>query len=81
MAFFGQRKPKQFNFKPVYLKEDEKIGFSEKMHKQWNRISYSELLKDGKKKTIRSLIVILAVAYLSIKIYEYLIQRLNLQAL
>ncbi|MFT6716050.1 MAG: hypothetical protein ACJA0Q_000679 [Saprospiraceae bacterium] len=78
MAFFGQRKPKQFNFKPVYLKEEEedKAGFTEKMHNQWNRIPYSQLLKDSKRKIIRSLVVILAIAYLSIKTYEYLNQGL-----
>jgi hypothetical protein len=75
MAFFGQKKPNQFNFKPVYLKEDEeeKSGFSEKMHKQWNRISYAELLKEGKRKTIKAVVGILAIIYLSVKLYEYIL--------
>lgn len=76
MAFFGQRKPKQFNFKPVYLNEENKTGFSEKMHKQWNRIPYSQLLKDGKRKTIRSLALILALVYLAVKLYDYFILTL-----
>jgi hypothetical protein len=78
MSFFGQRKPKQFNFKPVYLKEEEDVdrSFYQKMHKQWNRVSYSQLLKEGKRKTVRTIAFVLAVAYLSIKVYGYLIQKL-----
>ena len=78
MALFGQRKPKQFNFKPVYIQEDKenKTGFSEKMHKQWNRIPHSQLLIDGKRKTIRSVGLIGVLIYLAVKLYEYITQSI-----
>lgn len=78
MTFFGQRKPKQFNFKPVYLKEEEgaERSFYQKMHKQWNRVTYSQLLKEGKRKTTRTIVFALAIAYLAVKVYDYFIQTL-----
>lgn len=78
MSFFAQKKPKQFNFKPVYLKEkqEEKVGFSKKMTDQWNRTSYEQLAKQGRKRILRTIVFIVALFYLTAELYEYFTQSL-----
>ncbi len=78
MSIFSQRKPKQFNYKPVYKKdtEEERNGFSQKMYDQWNRLSYQEVLESGKKRIFTSIAIVAMLALGGIILYEYLIQRL-----
>lgn len=76
MALFGQRKPRQFNYKPIYLKEEDESDFSDEMHKRWNRIPYSQLLKEGKQRVFRTILGIAALLYFFIKLYDYIIQAL-----
>lgn len=64
LSFFNNRKPRQFNFKPVYHKQ-EKEGddekkfsisenrYTEQMYNKWERIPFSELEKEGKKRLKR----------------------------
>ncbi len=82
MLFFKSSKPKAFNFKPVYLKDkeenDEKINlnedipFADKMQQQWNRIPYSKLAQNGKKRIFSIAIMTLVALYLVMKGFEYL---------
>ncbi len=76
MAFFGQRKPNKFNFKPVYLKEEDENGISDKMHNKWNRVAHSQLLKQGKRNILKALVLIVAIGYLFREIYDYFLQSL-----
>lgn len=78
MPMFSQRKPKQFNYKTVYNKDvdDEKDSFSNKMYDQWNRLSYRDVLNDGKKKIFTSIAIVAALLLGGVIMYEYLIQRL-----
>jgi hypothetical protein len=76
MAFFGQRKPNKFNFKPVYLKDEDETGISDKMHDKWNRVPNAQLLSQGKRNIIKAIVLIVAIVYLSYKIYDYFIQSL-----
>ena len=79
MSFFSQKKPKQFNYKAVYTKEGkaENDGLSEKMYDQWNRASYTELLKAGNSKIIFTIALAVILIYGNIVLYDYLIQLLN----
>jgi len=57
-SFFGTKKPRQFNYKSVYLKDEsekqEEFSFgkhknySDLMYQRWDRVSYKELLAKGK---------------------------------
>ncbi len=82
MFFFKSSKPKAFNFKPVYLKDKEVIGveeinkneyipFADKMHQQWNRIPYSKLAQNGKKRIFSIALMTLVALYLVMKGFEY----------
>ena len=78
MALFGQKKPKQFNFKPLYIKDEkgEETGLSEQMHQKWNRTSYRDLLKEGKKNTLRAISLVLLLTYLAFKLYNHFTQSI-----
>ena len=73
MPFFSQKKPKKFNYKPIYFQEEEnstnRNGFSEKMTNLWNRDSYQDQKKLGTKRIYR---LILFVAILILGIIKFL---------
>ena len=65
--FFKSKKPKQFNYKSVYLAEEddnkedefhfEKHGnLSDKMYKKWDKLPYKEIMEKGRKKVFLSMI-------------------------
>lgn len=78
MLFFNRKKPKQFNYKPLYSNEEqnEKELLTNKMFNRWNRAPYSELLKQGNKKVKYTIAIICLLIYAGITFYDYLIQRL-----
>lgn len=77
---FKPSKAKSFNFKPVYLKEQDEnstnknIDFADKMAEQWNRIPYSKLAKKGKKRLFSVALMTIAAIYFVAKAFEYLNQ-------
>ena len=78
MIFFKPSKAKPFNYKPVYLKDNEEgsnqenINFSDKMHQQWNRIPYSKLVQNGKRRIFSIAIMTIIALYLMMKGFEYM---------
>ena len=83
MFFFKPSKAKQFNYKPIYLKDNvnidqnesqEELSFSDKMHRQWNRIPTSKLLQNGKRKIFSIALMTFFAFYLVLKAFEYLNQ-------
>jgi hypothetical protein len=75
-SFFGTKKPRQFNYKPVYLKDEsekqEEFSFgkhknySDLMYQRWDRVSYKELLAKGKKRTLTTMIALVFILILII---------------
>lgn len=65
--FFSQRKPKSFNYKPIYTKDSNEVeeGLKENMLNVWNRESYQDALKLGQRR-IKRLVLIGLVLSLSI---------------
>lgn len=73
MSFlFKNAKSKQFNFKPVYHKSEDslkKFSFSKEMYAKYDRVPFSELEKQGKKNTLR--FIILTVTFILAAVYFY----------
>lgn len=75
-SFFGSKKPKQFNYKPIYVNkenEDKKDfsfsnqkNYADLMYQRWDRISYKELLDKGKKRTLTTMIALVFILVLII---------------
>ena len=82
MSFFNNKKPKQFNFKPVYSKNEQNIDqeneglLSDKMYNRWNRTPYKEVVKNGNKKIKYTIALICVLIYTIITFYNYLVQRI-----
>ena len=68
-SFFSNRKPRQFNYKPLYQKDSEtknkekKISFKKKkysdaMYDRYDRASFTELKKEGKKRILVKVVVL-----------------------
>jgi hypothetical protein len=78
LFLFKNKKGKQFNFKSVYHdpeKEDEngltgKTSFAKEMYAKWDRVPFSELEKQGKKNTMRLIILVVTIALVAIRFYE-----------
>lgn len=79
MSFFFQKKPKQFDYKPIYTEKEElkDSNLSDKMYDQWNRASYAELLKAGNFKIIITIAIGAVLIFAGITLYDYLIHRIN----
>lgn len=75
-SFFGTKKPKQFNYKPIYIKDEaeekkefsfnNQKNYSDLMYQRWDRISYKELLDKGKKRTLTTMIALVFILVLII---------------
>lgn len=75
ISFFGNKKHRQFNYKPQYLNEDEldkeddedegisfrKPGMSDAMYKRWNRIPFDEVKKVNQKRTLYIMLVLVFI--------------------
>jgi hypothetical protein len=70
--FFGNRKHRQFNYKPQYIKEEEleekddeisfrKPGLSDAMYDRWNRIPFDEVKKTNQKRTLYIMVVLVFI--------------------
>ena len=68
-SFFSNRKPKQFNYKPRYQKdaEDKKLEkrisfkkkkYSDAMYDRYDRASFTDLKKEGKRRILIKVIVL-----------------------
>jgi len=90
-SFFSNRKPKQFNYKPRYQndfegKEKEKrLSFKNKkytdaMYNRYDRASFNDLKKEGKKRIMIKvivLVVLLSVLVLYLDKIEELLKKFN----
>ena len=72
--FFRQRKPKTFNYKPIYFKpqEDEGKGIKKEMLETWNRPSYQNTLQEGQKKIKRWIMLGAVLAFSIYWLINYL---------
>lgn len=77
MLFFNRKKPKQFNYKPMYTKSEQSENdlLTNKMYNRWNRAPYDELVKLGNKKIKYTIAIICLLIYAGITFYDYLLQR------
>lgn len=78
MPFFYQKKPRKFNYKPIYFKKEEensdRNGFSDQMIDLWNRDSYKSQKILGTKRIYR-LILFVAILLLGIlELFDYVNQ-------
>lgn len=75
--FFKSKKPKQFNYKPIYLEEEKQNeqdefhfekhkNLSDQMYKKWDKVPYSEIMAKGRKKVFYSMIALVFILILII---------------
>ncbi len=71
-SFFSNRKPKQFNYKPRYQKDSEdkknekRVSFKKKkysnaMYDRYDRVPFTDLKKEGKKRIMIKVIVLVVL--------------------
>jgi hypothetical protein len=90
-SFFSNRKPKQFNYKPRYQKQTEdkniekRVSFrqrkySDAMYSRYDRIPFTKLKKEGRKRiTIKVivLVVLLGILILYLDRIEEILKNFN----
>ncbi len=90
-SFFSNRKPKQFNYKPRYQKntedkkKDKHVSFRKKkytdaMYSRYDRIPFTDLKKEGRKRiTIKVivLVVLLSILILYLDRIEEILKNFN----
>ena len=91
LSFFSNKKPKQFNYKPRYQKNTEiksntkPISFrnkkySDAMYNRYDRIPFTDLKKEGRKRiTIKVivLVVLLSILILYLDRIEEILKNFN----
>lgn len=71
-SFFSNRKPKQFNYKPRYQKDSEdkkkekRVSFKKKkysnaMYDRYDRVPFTDLKKEGRKRIMIKVIVLVVL--------------------
>tara|TARA_B100000614_G_scaffold234205_1_gene230019 strand:+ start:1925 stop:2203 length:279 start_codon:yes stop_codon:yes gene_type:complete len=91
LSFFSNRKPKQFNYKPRYQNDSEgkekekRVSFrnrkySDAMYNRYDRTSFNDLKKEGKKRIMTKvivLVILLSVLVLYLDKIEQLLKKIN----
>lgn len=91
LSFFSNRKPKQFNYKPRYQNDSEgkekenRVSFrnrkySDAMYNRYDRASFNDLKKEGKKRIMTKvivLVILLSVLVLYLDKIEQLLKKIN----